>query len=201
MIDLVTRIQRALVALVPLLVIACLPAATACSAMPSKGPSAVRIDPAFTPEQRDAIEAAVYEWDEDAQLTIAVSSWDDKSAIKIERDDSVANACRLGVTTWQTTDKSARMIRLVGAGIICPNGKDALGNPANMGDASEYDFESVAVHELGHLMGLSSGGCDGYGHSDDERDAMYMHGDRSGARHLPSQNDVERVRRAVEENW
>ena len=168
----------------------------ACSACPPRGPAAVRIDPAFTPEQRGAIEAAVYEWDQDAQLTIAVSSWDDSDAIKIERDDSVANACRLGVTTWQTTDKSARMIRLVGAGVICPHG--ALGD---MGDVSLYDFESTAVHELGHLLGLSSGGCDGYGHSNDERDAMYMHGDRSGARHLPSQNDVERVRAVVDGAW
>lgn len=191
MIYLVTRVQRALVALLPLLVIACLPAVTACSACPPRGPSAVRIDPAFTAEQRDAIEAAVYAWDDAAQLTIVVSSWDDDSAIRIRRVDSIVEQGKLGNTIWQSTDKSAREVQLASQGTLA----------FNYGDVSEYDFESTAVHELGHLLGLATGGCDGVGHSCDDHDAMYIHGDRSGARHMPTQNDVERVRAVVDGAW
>ena len=190
MINLVTRLQRALVALLPLIVIACLPAATACSANPPRGPRAVRIDPAFTAEQRDAIEAAVYEWDDAARLTVAVSSWDDTDAIAIIRDDSVSEQCRLGVTHFESGHKDRRNVRLVGAGRI----------GCNFGVVEDYDFETTVLHELGHLYGLSSGGCDGVGHSNVEADVMYTHGEQ-GVHKTLTDNDVRRVDAAVDGAW
>jgi hypothetical protein len=190
MINLVTRMQRALVALLPLLVIACLPAATACSACPPRGPRAVRIDPAFSEAQRGAIEAAVYEWDDDARLTVVISSWDDTDAVPIIRDDSITAQCRLGVTHFETAHKDRRDIRLAGTG--------ALG--CNYGTVEDYDFETTILHELGHLYGLSDGGCDGAGHSNDVADVMYVHG-QHGVRKTPTANDIQRVDAVVDGAW
>lgn len=195
MINIVTRLQRALVALLPLLVIACFPAATACSAAPARGPAAVRIDPAFTAKQRQAIYDAVDAWDEAAGLTVAVSSWDDSSAIPILRDDSIVAGRLLGSTRTNTRDRGSDRIRLAGAGCFTGSAGWCV---------SDFDFQTTAMHELGHLFGLDAAhdaGCDGRGHSASPGALMFAHGTPDGKRHEITSEDVERVQAVIERAW
>ncbi len=193
MITIMTRLRAALIALLPLLVLACLPAATACNAYGPRGPAAVRIDPAFSAEQKQAVYEAVDAWDIEAGLAVAISTWDDESAIKIERNDSILSAGQLGRTHTGETHADD-VIYLASEGHL-PTG-ELVG---------AFDFGTSAAHELGHLFGLSGSGpdhgCDGHGHSSDPRDLMYAHGTPDGARHAITERDVERVRAAVETAW
>lgn len=195
MIAFVTRLQRALVSILPVLVIACLPAATACSASPPRGPSAVRIDPAFTAEQRQAIYDAVDAWDEAAGLTVAVSSWDDSSAIPIVRDDSIVAGRLLGSTRTNTNVKESDRIRLAGAGCFTGSAGWCV---------SDFDFQTTAMHELGHLFGLDAdhdAGCDGKGHSASPGALMVAHGTPNHMRHEITSEDVARVQAVIERAW
>jgi hypothetical protein len=196
MIALVTRLQKFLVSVLPLIVFACMPAVAACNANPPRGPAAVRIDPAFTAEQRQAIYDAVDAWDEAAGLTVAVAAWDDSSAIPIARDDSIVQErTQLGVTTFNKGDSRLDRIRLAGAGTF----KDA-----RQGSVSDYDFQTTAMHELGHLFGLvhdGDEGCDGYGHSNNVNALMYAHGTIDGKRHPITAEDVARVDAIIGKVW
>jgi hypothetical protein len=133
----------------------------------------------------------VYEWDDAAALTVVVSSWDDTDAVPIIRDDSITAQCRLGVTHFESSHKDRRDIRLAGTG--------SLG--CNYGTVEDYDAQTVAEHELGHLYGLSDGGCDGNGHSNDVADVMYAHAPSGGVRKVPTANDIRRVDAAVDGAW
>jgi hypothetical protein len=191
--NLVTRIQAALATVLPLIALACLPAATACSAYPHHGPQAVRIDPAFTAEQKQAIYDAVDAWDEAAGLTVAVSSWDDESAIKIIRDDSIAGSRLLGHTHIESAKRENDTITLAGAGEFND------GTPV-----AAFDFETTAAHELGHLFGLNPDGdrgCDEHGHSNNVSSLMYAHGTPDGVRHQITSEDVSRVEAVVKRMW
>lgn len=167
----------------------------ACSAMgPGHGPAAVRIDPAFSPEQRAAIYDAVDRWDEAIGGTVAVSSWDDSRAVPVIRDDSLASdENRLGHTHYESTHSGEDEIRIAGAGTL----RD--GTPV-----AAFDFGTTIAHELGHLLmggGTLDAGCDGQGHDASPAALMYAHGTPDGAVHPITAEDVARVRAVVDSAW
>jgi hypothetical protein len=172
----------------------------ACSACPTKGPRAVRIDPAFTPAQQLAIQDAVDAWD-NIGLTVYVSTWDDDGAVPIARDDSIVTqpvpnykgrVGLLGLTTVNTKHQGDH-VQIAGGGTF-PNGATV----------DQFDFYSTVAHELGHLYGLNSNGDpgdDGHGHLDNPDDLMYNGGHAGDPRRDISAEDATRVLGAVDKVW
>ena len=174
----------------------------ACSACPTHGPRAVRIDPAFTSAQQQAIAAAVDDWDTYAVLTVAISSWDDTDAVPIVRNDGLVRMAvpghpempvgLLGLTTVWSQHHGDR-VQIAGEGTM-----------ANGHSVSEFDFYSTAAHELGHLFAMNAlgdPGFDGHGHLADPTDLMHNGGKAGDPRREISDDDVRRVTTNVDKVW
>lgn len=190
---LVTSIQAALATLVPVLALACLPAATACSACPERGPAALRVDPAFTPEQRQAIYDAIDAWDVQAGLRMSVSDWGDENSIPIMRVDSLVEEGKLGKTHYETVEREHDRIMLAGTGTFASGTR-----------VDQFDFGTTARHELGHLLmgvGIYDPGCDGQGHTNDVDALMYAHGNVDGSSKPITAQDVDRVLAVIDKAW
>jgi hypothetical protein len=162
-----------------------------CNAAGDHGPT-IAIDPAFSVEQQEAIVQSVDDWSVALGLpmqTLIGTCAGVDSCVPVVRNDALAGN-RLGDTLCDPAHPEHDRITLMGAGTVFSGTPDEV-------RVEEFDFRTIATHELGHLLGAAGGGVDGHGHNalnqDTEHRVMAAHAVVGAALEL-SAADVDFVR-------